>query len=54
MVKTVLLMTAEAQPKLKERIWLESNVDAAIKSKANTRELTYRALIDYLERTSDT
>lgn len=40
----------DAQPQLKERIWLESNVDAAIRSKANTRALTYRALIDYLER----
>lgn len=38
----------EAQSSIKDRVWLESNVgDPA--GKARTRELTYRALIEYLE-----
>jgi hypothetical protein len=39
----------EAQPHIKDHVWLESNADDPIVEKARTRELTYRALIDYLE-----
>jgi len=39
----------EAQAHVKDRVWLESNVGGQAMSKASTRELTYRALIEYLE-----
>jgi hypothetical protein len=38
----------EGQAQIIDRVWLESNV-ADTSSKATTRQLTYRALIDYLE-----
>ncbi|WP_447978981.1 hypothetical protein [Candidatus Nitrospira bockiana] len=38
----------EAQTHIGERVWLEANVREA-HSKAVTRELTYRALLEYLE-----
>jgi hypothetical protein len=34
---------------ISERVWLESNLDERHMSKARTRELTYRALIQFLE-----
>ena len=40
----------EAQTYITERVWLESNVDEWAKSKARTRELTYQALIEYIEK----
>ena len=40
----------EARSHLKEAVWLESNVGSQIASRARTRELTYRALITYIER----
>ncbi len=43
----------EAQAHIKDRVWLESNVGAQAASKARTRELTYRALIEYLETQPD-
>jgi hypothetical protein len=42
-------LCAQAQPHIKDRVWLESNLGDAATSKARTRELTYRALIEYLE-----
>jgi hypothetical protein len=39
----------DAQGYVADRVWLESNVDAAVPSKARIREFTYRALIQYLE-----
>jgi hypothetical protein len=42
----------EAQPQVKDRVWLESNVDGP-PSKARIRELTYRALIEYIEHLVD-
>ncbi len=39
----------EAQAHVKDRVWLEGNVSDPAMTKAGTRELTYRALIDYLE-----
>ena len=43
----------EAQAHVKDRVWLESNVGGQAMSKASTRELTYRALIEYLETQPD-
>ena len=34
---------------ISERVWLEGNLDDRHMSKARTRELTYRALIQYIE-----
>jgi len=39
----------EAQPAIKDHVWLESNVKDGVSSKAKVRELTYRLLIEYLE-----
>lgn len=39
----------EAQAHVKERVWLEGNAGDQAMTKAGIRELTYRALIDYLE-----
>lgn len=40
----------EAGPYVLERVWLESGFGQDGDSKAKTRELTYRALIEYLDR----
>jgi hypothetical protein len=40
----------EARGQVRDRVWLESNLEAREPSKARTRELTYRALIEYIER----
>lgn len=42
----------EAQPYIRDRVWLESNITDPAMSKAKTRELTYRALMQYLEEWS--
>ncbi len=39
----------EARPRLEETVWLETSIRGAAGSKAVTRELTYRALIDFIE-----
>jgi hypothetical protein len=39
----------DAQSYIKDRVWLESNVGDPVMSKARTRELTYQALIQYIE-----
>jgi hypothetical protein len=39
----------EAKTHLADRVWLESNIGDETVSKARVRELTYRALIEYLE-----
>jgi hypothetical protein len=39
----------EAGSHVADRVWLESNVGDQSLTKAKTRELTYRALIEYLE-----
>ena len=39
----------DARGQIKEIVWLESNV-GPVPSKAKTRELTYRALIAYIEQ----
>jgi len=40
----------EAQGHVKERVWLEGSLDVRGLSKARTREVTYRALIEYIEK----
>jgi len=42
----------EAASHLSERVWLEANIDDQPASKARIRELTYRALIDFIESRS--
>ena len=39
----------DARGYLKDRVWLESNAGDPSTSKARIRELTYRALIQYIE-----
>jgi hypothetical protein len=39
----------EALTQLSEQVWLEGNIADQIPSKARTRELTYRALIEFIE-----
>jgi len=43
----------EARPHVQERVWLEVNLGAGAPSKSTMRELTYRALIAYLERQTE-
>lgn len=43
----------EAQQHIADTVWLDSRGGGAALSKAKTRELTYKALIDYLERQAD-
>ncbi|HXF93942.1 MAG TPA: hypothetical protein VNK46_14410 [Nitrospiraceae bacterium] len=40
----------EAQAQVADRVWLESNVGQEGLSKAGIRELTYRALIEFIEQ----
>jgi hypothetical protein len=39
----------EAGPRVAERVWLEVSVGSEPASKARTRELTYRALIQFID-----
>lgn len=39
----------EAQEHVRDRVWLQCNLDGAGHSKARTRELTYRLLMEYIE-----
>ncbi|HHZ84079.1 MAG TPA: hypothetical protein EYN60_08790 [Nitrospirales bacterium] len=39
-----------AQEPVAQRVWMETNIDDITKSKATIRELTYRALIEFMER----
>ena len=39
----------DASAEIAERVWLEGNIGNHITSKAQTREVTYRALIDFIE-----
>ena len=43
----------EAGTHIKDQVWLQNNLNEETPSKARTRELTYRALIDYLEAQPD-
>ena len=42
----------EAQSHIKETVWLESNLETA-PPKSRTRELTYRALLDFIQRRTE-
>jgi len=42
----------EASPHVSERVWLEGNISGHVPGKARTRELTYQALLDYIESRS--
>ncbi len=42
----------DASAEIAERVWLEGNIGNHIPSKAQTREITYRALIDFIESRS--
>ena len=42
----------DASAEIAERVWLERNIGNHITSKAQTREVTYRALIDFIESRS--
>ena len=42
----------EASAQVSERVWLEANIGNRAGGKARTRELTYRALIDFIESRS--
>lgn len=48
------MLCNEAQVHIRDRVWLESGVSGPAASKVQTRELTYRALIEYLERQDGT
>jgi len=43
----------EARPHVEEALWLQSNLSDATPSKALTRERTYRALIEYIEKQTE-
>lgn len=42
----------EAAAQVSDRVWLEGNIGSQVASKAKTRELTYRALIEFIESRS--
>lgn len=42
----------EGSSPVSERVWLEGNIGNRVPGKARTRELTYRALIDFIESRS--
>jgi hypothetical protein len=42
----------EASPHVSERVWLERNIGRHVAGKARIRELTYQALIDFIESQS--
>ena len=42
----------EAQVQIKETVWLESNLEL-LPSKSKTRELTYRALLVYIQQRAE-
>jgi hypothetical protein len=39
----------EATAQVSDRVWLEGNIESQAASKARVRELTYRALIQYID-----
>ena len=43
----------EAGDQIKDQVWLQNNLGTEVPSKARTRELTYHALIEYLEKQPD-
>lgn len=47
------MLCNEAQTHVREKVWLESNLGDATPSKARIRELTYRALVEFIERQAE-
>jgi len=45
------ILCNEARVQVSDQVWLDSNVSGRPASKARVRELTYRALIEFLEDT---
>ncbi|MDE3243369.1 MAG: hypothetical protein KGO52_11685 [Nitrospirota bacterium] len=43
----------EAHAYVREQVWLESSLDQGTACKATVREMTYRALLDYIEKQAD-
>ena len=46
------ILCDEAQGHVNETVWLESNLEI-IASKSKTRELTYKALLDYIQHRAE-
>jgi hypothetical protein len=46
------ILCDEAQGHVNETVWLESNLETA-PPKSRTRELTYRALLDFIQRRTE-
>ena len=46
---TMWTLCNKAIPTVSDRVWMEGNLDALSRSKAQTRELTYRALIEFID-----
>ena len=46
------ILCNEATTQVSDRVWLERNIGSQVASKARTRELTYRALIEFIESSS--
>ena len=48
----IWVLCNRAQEPIAERVWMETNIDSITKSKITIRELTYQALIEYMETES--
>lgn len=46
---TMWIICNEAQVSVRDRVWLEANAAGQVLSKSRTRELSYRALLDFIE-----
>ncbi len=44
------MLCNRAQKPIAQRVWMETNIDSITKSKVTIRTLTYRALIEFMER----
>ena len=44
------MLCNRAQKPIAQRVWMETNIDGITKSKVTIRTLTYRALIEFMER----
>ncbi len=44
------MLCNRAQKPIAQRVWMETNIDSITKSKVTIRTLTYRALIEFMEK----
>ena len=44
------MLCNRAQEPIAQRVWMETNIDGITRSKVTIRNLTYRALIEFMER----